>query len=68
MTVFIKRAQVEDNAAMECIRTIAAKYGCKILALYEYEANEYGYEAKCKLYAKKHKRQKIIESKPFCIV
>ena len=29
----------------EWIGTVAAKYGCKILQQYEYEANEYGYEA-----------------------
>ena len=33
MTVFIRRAPVEDNAASECIRTIAATYGCKILRI-----------------------------------
>ena len=38
---------MEDNTASECIHTVAATYGCKILQLYEYEANEYGYEAKC---------------------
>ena len=43
---------MEGNTASECIRTVAATYGCKILQLneceaneYEYEANEYGYEA-----------------------
>ena len=39
---------MEDDTASECIRTIAATYGCKILELYEYEANEYGFEAECK--------------------
>ena len=29
------------------IHTIAATYHRKILELYKYEANEYGYEAKC---------------------
>ena len=38
---------MEDNTASECIGTVAATYGCKILQLYEYEANEYGSEAKC---------------------
>ena len=47
MTVFIRRAQVEDKTASECIRTIAATYGCKILQLYEYDANVYGYDANC---------------------
>ena len=41
MTVFIRRAQVADKTASECIRTVAAKYGCKILQLYEYDANMY---------------------------
>ena len=31
MTVFIRRAQAEDKTASECIRTVAATYGCKIL-------------------------------------
>ena len=31
----------------ECIRTVAATYGCKILQLYEYDANVYGYDANC---------------------
>ena len=39
MTVFIREAPIEENTASECIRTVAAKYGCKILQLYEYEAN-----------------------------
>ena len=41
MTVLIRGALVEDNTATECIRTVAATYGCKILILqlYEYEAN-----------------------------
>ena len=33
---------MEDNTASECIRTVAATYGCKILQLYEYDANVYG--------------------------
>ena len=44
MTVFIRRAQVEDKTASEWIRTVTATYGCKILQLYEYDANVYGYE------------------------
>ena len=36
---------MEDNTASEYIRTVVATYGCKILQLYEYEANEYRYEA-----------------------
>ena len=35
---------MEDNIASECIRTVAATYGCKILQLCECEANEYGCE------------------------
>ena len=38
MTVFITGAPVEDNTVSECIRTVAATYGCKILQLYKYEA------------------------------
>ena len=52
MTVFIKRAPVEDNTASECIRTVSATYGCKILQLYEYDANVYGYDANCKWHHK----------------
>ena len=29
---------MEDNTALECIRTVAAMHGCKILQLYEYDA------------------------------
>ena len=47
MTIFIPEAPIEGNTASECIRTVAAMYGCKILQPYEYEANEYGYEANC---------------------
>ena len=47
MTVFIRGAQVEDNTASECVRTVAATYGCKILQLYEHNANVYGYYANC---------------------
>ena len=45
LTVFIRGAPVEDNTASECIRTVAAMYGCKILQLYEYNANVSGYDA-----------------------
>ena len=31
MTVVIRGAPVEDNTASECVRTVAATYGCKIL-------------------------------------
>ena len=44
MTVFNRGALVDDNTASECIRTVAATHVCKILQLYKYEANEYGYE------------------------
>ena len=47
LTVFIRRASKEDNTASECFRTVAAKYGCKILQLYEYDANVYAYDANC---------------------
>ena len=40
MTVFIGKATGKHNTALECIRTIAATYGCKILQLSEYDANE----------------------------
>ena len=40
MTVFIREAPIEENSASECIRNVAATYGCKILQLYEYGANE----------------------------
>ena len=46
-SVVIRRAPVEDNIASECIRTVAATYGCKILQLYEYDENVYGYDANC---------------------
>ena len=38
---------MEDNTASECIRTVAAMHGCKILQLSEYDANVYGYDANC---------------------
>ena len=47
MTDFVRRAPVEDNTTSECIRTLAAKYGCKILQPYQYDANVYGYDANC---------------------
>ena len=52
MTVFIRRAPVEDNTASECIRTVAATYGCKILQPYEYDANVYGYDVNCESHHK----------------
>ena len=47
MTVFVRRAPVEDNTASERIRTVAATYGCKILQPYEYDANIYRYDGIC---------------------
>ena len=44
MTVFIRRAPVEENTASERIRPVAATYGCKILQPHEYDANVYGYD------------------------
>ena len=47
MTVLIRRAPVKDNTTSECIRAVAATFGCKILELYEGDANVYGYDANC---------------------
>ena len=47
MAVFIKIAPVEDSAASESIRTVAATHGCKILQPYGCDANVYGYDAIC---------------------
>ena len=47
MTVSIRRAPVEDNTASECVRTVVATDFCKILQLYEYDANVYGYDVNC---------------------
>ena len=38
---------MEDNNASECVRIVAATYSCKILQLYEYNENVYGYDANC---------------------
>ena len=38
---------MEENTAMECIHTVAATYGDKLLQLYEYEENECEYETIC---------------------
>ena len=63
MTVVIRRAPVEDNTASECIHTVAATYGCKILQPYEYGANVYGHDANCEWHPKntnqfmQHERQ-----------
>ena len=45
MSVFIREARIEENTALECIRTVAAMNGGRILQLYEYGTDEYGYEA-----------------------
>ena len=42
-----RRASVKHNTASECIRTIDATYGGKILQLYEYDANMYGCDTNC---------------------
>ena len=49
MNVFIREAPTEGKNASESIRIVAAKHGRRIVELYEYEyeANEYGYEANC---------------------
>ena len=39
MNFVILKAQKEKNIALECIRTVVAMYGCKVLQLYEYDAN-----------------------------
>ena len=72
MTVLIRRARVEDNTVSECICTVAATYGCKILQLYEYDANMYRYDTNCEWPPKEyqlmeHKRQLIIELRYFYI-
>ena len=41
MAVFIREAPIKGNTASECIRTVAATYGCKILQLCEYGEDEY---------------------------
>ena len=55
---FIRRAPVEDNAASECIRTTAATYCCKILQLYQYNADVYGIPPQ-EYQFMQHKRQLI---------
>ena len=51
-TVFIREAMIEENTASECICTESATYASKLLQLYEYEANDYGYEAMWEWYPK----------------
>ena len=71
MSVFIGEARIEENTTSECIRTVAAMYGGRILQLYEYGTDEYGYEASFELHPNhlmQHRRQlnKVLRS--FCIV
>ena len=54
MTIFRRRAPVENNTASEYVRTVAAKYGCKILQLYEYDVNVYGYDENCEWHPKNY--------------
>ena len=51
-TVFIRKAPIRENTSSECIRIVAAMCSCKILQLYEYEANECGHEPNCERYPK----------------
>ena len=62
MTVFIIGAPVEDNNASEWVRIVAATYGCKILQLYEYNANVYGYDANCEWHPKNTRSCSIKDS------
>ena len=49
MTVFTGETPTKKNAASECIHTVAATCGCKILQPYEYNECGYeGYEGYCK--------------------
>ena len=60
MSVFIREAPIEENTASECIRTVAAMYDGRILQLYEYGTDEYGYEASCEWHPNhlmQHRRQ-----------
>ena len=43
MSVLIREAPIEENTALECIRTVAAMYDGRILQLYECGTDEYGY-------------------------
>ena len=52
MNVFIRETPIEKNIALECIRTLAATYGCKILEVCEYDANMYGYDVNCERHPK----------------
>ena len=47
MNVFIREELIEEDIASECIHTIAATHGCKILQLCKYDANVYGYNVNC---------------------
>ena len=52
MAVFIRRAPLEDNTESECIRTVAATYGYRIVQLYECDAYVYGHDANCEWHPK----------------
>ena len=64
---------MEDNTALECIRSVAATYGSKILQLYEYDANVYGCDVNelrmtpQEYQFMQHKRQLITGLRCFCI-
>ena len=44
---FIRKAPVGDNTVWRCIHTVARTCGGKILQLYVYDANVYGYDVNC---------------------
>ena len=63
---------MEDNTTSECIRTVAATYDCKILQLYEYDANVYGTMRTAngtplEYQFMQHRRQLITGLRYFCI-
>ena len=64
---------MEKNLASECIRIVAATYGCKILHICEHDPNVYGYDAKLRMAIQEyqlmqHKGQLINEMRSFCKV
>ena len=72
MIVFIRRTPEEDDTASECIRTVAATCGCKILQLCEYDVNVYQYDENCEWTPQEYqfmqqRRQLIARLKYFCI-
>ena len=50
---------MEGNTASEAIGTVVAMYGCRILQLYEYDANGYGYDANCESSSKNNSSRSI---------